>query len=368
MVYIELMKPTFLFLIDFLVTWFKLLLPGGAKRMAAENAAMRKQLIKLNIDRKRASGLVESDRIAFGLLVFLIPKNRLKRSFVLIKPATILRFHKALVDKKYSKLFSSARHRSKTGPKGPSKELINFVVEMKQRNPRMGCPKIALQINHAFGLNVNKDVVRRILQKHYKPEPDGGPSWLTFIGHLKDSLWSMDLFRCYSMTLKEYWVMIIMDQHTRRIVGFSVKLGPVSGVDVCCMFNQIIAGKKRPKYLSTDNDPLFKFHRWLANLRIEDIEEIKSVPYVPTSHPFIERLIGTVRQELLDEALFCTSSDLQNKLNEFQRYYNASRVHYSLDGMTPLEKSGEISHEKLNFDNFKWQKHCRGLFQIPISA
>jgi len=51
--------------------------------------------------------------------------------------------------------------------------------------------------------------------------------------------------------------------------------------------------------VSTDHDPLFRFHRWLANLRVLEIEEIKSVPYAPASHPFVERLIGTVRREYL---------------------------------------------------------------------
>lgn len=70
------------------------------------------------------------------------------------------------------------------------------VVEIKRRNPRFGCPRIAQQINKTFGIDIDKDVVRRILATHYRSDPcDGGPSWLTFLGHTKDSLWSIDLFR-----------------------------------------------------------------------------------------------------------------------------------------------------------------------------
>ena len=65
-----------------------------------------------------------------------------------------------------------------------------------------------------------------------------------------------------------------------------------------------------PKYVSTDHDPFFKFHRWQANLRILEVEEIKTVPYTPTSHPFIERVIKTIREELLDRVIFFTASDL----------------------------------------------------------
>ena len=91
--------------------------------------------------------------------------------------------------------------------------------------------------------------------------------------------------------------MVVMDQFSRQIIGFAVHSGDVDGAGVCQMFNSIQAEKKLPKYWSSNNDPLFKFHRWQANLRIFEIEEIKSVPYTPTSHPFIERLIGTIRRE-----------------------------------------------------------------------
>lgn len=60
---------------------------------------------------------------------------------------------------------------------------------MKQRNPRYGCPRIAQQINLAFGLNLGKDIIRRVLAIHYKPDPSSrGPSWLTTLGHAKDRM------------------------------------------------------------------------------------------------------------------------------------------------------------------------------------
>jgi len=59
-----------------------------------------------------------------------------------------------------------------------------------------------------------------------------------------------------------------------------------------------------PEYLSSDNNPLFQHLQWQANLRIPDIDELKSIPYTPCSHPFIERLIGTIRREYLDHTLF----------------------------------------------------------------
>jgi hypothetical protein len=101
----------------------------------------------------------------------------------------------------------------------------------------------------AFDIPIDKDEVRRILAAHYRPEKDsGGPSWLTFIGHMKDSLWSVDLFRCESATLRTHWVLVVMDQYTRRIIGFGVHAGTVDGVALCRIFNR--ATRRHPKQLS----------------------------------------------------------------------------------------------------------------------
>jgi transposase InsO family protein len=209
---------------------------------------------------------------------------------------------------------------------------------MKRRNPRFGCRRIAQQIAFVFGVELDKDVVRRVLAKHSRPiSGSDGPSWLCFLGHAKDSLWSVDFFRCESLTLKTHWVMVVMDQFTRRIIGFAIQPGVVDGPALCRTFNQVIAGAPTlPQQLSSDQDPLFQFYRWKANLRILDVSEIKTVPHVPLSHPFVERLIRTVRRELLDQVPFWGARDLERKLRHFRDYYNHGRVHASLKGVTPI--------------------------------
>src|SRR5437667_8886659 len=130
-----------------------------------------------------------------------------------------------------------------------------------------------------------------------------------------------------------------MDVFTRRIIGFGIERANVNGISVCRMFNHAVAGKPLPRHLSTDHDPLFRFHRWLANLRVLEIEEIQSVPYAPASHPFVERLIGTIGREYLDHVFFWNAIDLTRKLDAFADYYNSHRVHRSLDGTTPARRA-----------------------------
>ena len=93
--------------------------------------------------------------------------------------------------------------------------------------------------------------------------------------------------------------------------------------------------------------------------------EIKTVPYAPLSHPFIERLIGTIRRECLDQSLFWTATDLDPKLSAFKSYYNGYRTHDSLKGQTPIET---LESKGIDFKVYRWQKHCRGRHQTPIAA
>ena len=352
-----------------LTTIAKLLGPGGAKAIVADSLLMKQQLLIINRSRRRAPNLTPIDRMLLGFWSLFLRPHHIQRAAVILKPSTLLKFHEMLKKRKYRLLYT-AHNKEKPGPKGPSKELIDAIVELKRRNPRFGCPRIAQQINKAFGTNIDKDVVRRVLAKHYRPRPGSGrgPSWLTFIGHLKDSLWSTDLFRCESILLKTHWVLVVMDLFTRRIIGFGVHAGDVDGIALCRMFNKTISTRGAPKYLSSDNDPLFQYHQWQANLNILDVAEVKSLPYTPRSHPFVERLIGTIRREFLDQTLFWNKADLEQKLALFRDYYNHSRTHASLDGNTPAEISGDSVAHPAPLNSYTWEKHCGGLFQLPIAA
>ena len=159
----------------------------------------------------------------------------------------------------------SSKGNKRPGPKGHHKMVISSIVELKRRNPRFGCPRIAYTISITFGIEVNKDVVRRILARHYKHSP--------------------------------------------------------------------------PNSLSTDNDPLFTSHRWQANLRILDVNEIKSIPCVLMSHLFIERGIGTVRRERLDHTPFWNSLDPARKVDNCKDYYYNYRTDAGLSGQSPAKYS-----------------------------
>ena len=162
--------------------------------------------------------------------------------------------------------------------------------------------------------------------------------------------------------------MVVMDVFTRRITGLGVAAANPDGPGVCRMFNRAIALQTMPRYLSSDHDPLFHFQRWLANLRILEIDEINSLPGTPRSHAFVERLIGTIRGQYLDQTLFWNQDDLERKLESYQVYYNRHRCHTGLAGITPAQRSGPPAHPIANLDSYDWRQHCNGPFHAPAAA
>jgi hypothetical protein len=227
------MKNVLMLLIQLLTVIAKLLGPGGIKGIIAENLLLKQQLLVICRPRQRAPNLLAGNRFLFGFFSLFLRPGRIANTAVGVQPSTLLRFHHYLVRRKYRALYSPHR-RGKPGPKGPSQELIEAIVELKRRNPRFGYPRIARFISKTFGIEIDRNVVRRVLAKYYHPDCGGnGPSWLTFIGHMKDGLWSVDLFRCESITLKSHWVLVVMDQFTRHIIGFAVYAGNVNGMILC---------------------------------------------------------------------------------------------------------------------------------------
>jgi putative transposase len=94
----------------------------------------------------------------------------------------------------------------------------------------------------------------------------------------------------------------------------------------------------------------------------------EDAPIRATFPPFVERLIGTVRREYLDQVCFQHVPDLERRLAEFQIYFNRSRVHSSLAGDTPAQVSGDPLAPPAQLHNFCWQPHCRGLYELPVAA
>ena len=136
------MKDLLILLAHLLTTVAKLLGAGGARAVLADSLLMKQQLLVISRSRRRAPNLSALDRVLQGFWSLFLSPRRIQRAAVIIRPSTLLKFHDLLKKRKYRLLYSAGR-KGKPGPKCPPPELIKAIVELKQRNPRFGCLRIA---------------------------------------------------------------------------------------------------------------------------------------------------------------------------------------------------------------------------------
>ena len=124
------MRAFLILIFDLILITAKLLRRGGRSSLAAEHLLLRQQLIALGRKRKKAPRLSFFDRVVFALNSLFISSKRLPKLSIIVAHSTILGFHRALVNRKYSKLFSN-KHPKKPGPKGHHWTLLSSLLKLK---------------------------------------------------------------------------------------------------------------------------------------------------------------------------------------------------------------------------------------------
>src|SRR6185295_5652728 len=101
------MRDLAVLFLHLLVTVARLAGPGGARSVVAESVLVKHQLLILKRSRKRSPNLRPSDRMIAGLCAVVIGRRRLIRSAIVFRPSTLLRLHRALIQRKYRRLVGS---------------------------------------------------------------------------------------------------------------------------------------------------------------------------------------------------------------------------------------------------------------------
>jgi hypothetical protein len=292
--------------------------------------------------------------------------GRIRKAAVVLKPATLTKFRSALLSRNYHRLFSS-RKTTKPGPKGPSDDLIRVIVEMKQRNAGFGCPRIAQQINKAFGVNIDKDVVRRVLAKHYRPAPyDGGPSWLTFLRHTRESLCSVALFRRASILPIIHSILLAIGQCTRRIIGCAISGRIFDQTVVCSQFDTAIPVIDASRSLRSIHDQPFSHHR--CRKKLLGVSRTRTVTILPRSPPVAERRIRTRRRKHHDYRSNYSAIHLEAKHGALNNSYHLLLIPSSLGEKRSARISIATAISHAENENFARKSYCQEELRTLIAA
>jgi hypothetical protein len=349
------MKTLALLVIHILTTLAQRVGPGGTKAIIAESVLLKHQQLIARRSVGKTPRLTTSDRFLCGFLTLFMRPGRIRKAAVVLNPATLTKFRRALVSRNYNWLFSSRKNR-KPGPKGPSDDLVRVIVELKQRNAQFGCPRIAQQINKAFGVNIDKDVVRRVLAKHYRPVPyDGGPSWLTFLRHTRDSLSSIPLFRRESILPRIRSILLAIGQCTRRIIGCGIGGCHFDQMVLRSLFAARTPMVEASKSLTPTHDLSFSHER--CRRKLLGAARTQAVPIFTRAPPSEERRIGTRRRNPHNYRLNCGAIDLDTEHEALNNNHNLFLMHGVLDDIRSSKINRETADSHAESPNLA-QKRC----------
>ena len=208
-------------------------------------------------------------------------------------------------------------------------ELRALIRRMWLANPTWGSPRIVLELKK-LGIDVAKSTVERYQPKDGRPT---GPGWKSFLKLHAHEMASMDFFVVPTVGLKVLFVLIILGHDRRRALHFNVTESPTAEWTAQKLI-EAFPFETAARFLLRDGDAKFG-HKVSGKLHAMGIKELVTAPASPWQNAYVERLIGTIRRELLDNVVVINEQHLRRLLKSYAAYYNEWRTHRSLGADAP---------------------------------
>jgi putative transposase len=293
--------------------------------LCLEHLALRHQLAvyKQTVCRPR---LHATDRLFWRWLSRLW--SAWQDALVFVQPCTVIAWQRQRFRNHWRRL----SQRGKPGRPAIAKEVRDLIRTMWQSNPTWGAPRIVGELQK-LGINVAQSTVETYRVRRSKPP---SPTWKAFLhNHVKD-LVSMDFFVVPTVTHKVLFVLVILGHQRRRIVHCHVTEHPTAAWTA----QQVVDAfpwDEAPRYLLRDRDRIYGdvFQQRVQHM---GIEEVLIAPRSPWQNPYVERLIGSIRRELLDQVIVLNERHLTRLLQSYVGYYHRYRTHRALDMDTPVAR------------------------------
>ena len=295
-----------------------------------EIAVLRQQLTVLRRQVARAR-YTPSDRLVLAVLARLLPRERW--SAFLVTPATLLRWHRELVRRRWTYPHRPGRRR------GLNPSVVDLVLRLARENPRWGYQRVAGECAN-LGVAVSATSIRNILGRHrLGPAPRrGGPSWRQFLQAQAGGVLACDFLTVETIGLSRLYVLFVIELDRRRVWQAGVTANP-TGAWVAQQARGLLmdmgAQADRFRLLIRDRDACVTAafdHVFTA----EGIRVVRTPVRAPKANAYAERWVRTVRTECLDWLLIRNRRHLERILAVYVEHYNSARPHRSLELQTPL--------------------------------
>jgi putative transposase len=244
---------------------------------------------------------------------------------LIVKPETVVRWHR-----KGFKWYWT----QKSKLRGPGRPKINpevraLILRMCEANSTWGAPRIHGELLK-LGIEISQRTVGRIMPKRRKPPSQ---TWRAFLdNHVKD-LVAIDFFVVPTATFRVLFVLVVLAHDRRRVVHFNVTEHPYAEW-TALQVGQAFPWETAPRYLLRDRDSIYS-GRVRGRIHNMGIEEVITAPRSPWQNPYVERIVGSIRRECLNQVVVLGERHLRRILSSYFDYYHRSRTHLSLKKNSP---------------------------------
>jgi len=292
-----------------------------------ELMVLRHELVVLRRQVQRPA-LRPSDRAFLAAAACHLP--RVSNSSRLVTPRTLLRWHRALVRRKW-------RQEDRWPGRPPlSAEIQELVLRLARENPLWGYRRICGEVAK-LGLQVSPTSVRRLLARaRLRPAPRrAGPSWRQFLQQQATSIVACDFFTVESLLLRRYYVLFFIEHGSRRVHLGGCTANPHGNwVTQQARNLGLFFAEQRIRFLIRDRDSKYT-GPFDEIFRSERIRILRTPIRAPKANAVAERFVRTVRAECLDWLLILNRRHLERVLRTYVQHYNAARPHRALDLRPP---------------------------------
>src|SRR6266480_527134 len=308
------------------------------KRLAAENAALRHQLIVLQRRVRGRIQLTNGDRLFLVMLYRWFPS--VLKAITIIRPETLVRWHRAGFRR-----YWRWKSRSLGGRPKIDAELRALIRRMSAENSLWGAPRIHGELLK-LGFEVGQSSVAKYMVKRCGPPSQG---WRTLLRNHAPDIAAMDLFVVPTIGFDPLYVLVIVRLARRDLIWINVTPNPTADW-IAHQITEAFPWNEAPRYLIRDRDQVYGAAA-TRRLRAMGIRDKPIAPGSPWQNGFAERLIGSIPRECVDHVIALGEAHLRRVLQAYARYYNDLRTHRSLDKdapfSRPVQRIGSITSQAL---------------------
>ena len=292
-----------------------------------ELLALRHELAVVRRTAQR-SRLSWADRAYLAALAGMLSPPR--RTALIVRPATLLGWHRALVRRRWRQPCRRAAGRPSIDP-----QTRALILRVARENPRWGYQRIAGELRR-LAISVSPSTVRRVLiQAGLGPAPRrDGPTWRQFLHQQAAGIIACDFFCVETILLRRIYVLFFIELGTRRVHLAGLTARPTGAWVAQQARNLAMSGVLEPvRFLIRDRDSKYTA-AFDTVFTSEGIRVIRTPIRTPVANAYAERFVRTIRNECLDWLLILNQRHLERVLPTYLEHYNHERPHRALD-LTP---------------------------------